>query len=135
MDRAPEFLTLDDVLGFHQTQIERWGGSDGIRDRGALESAVMQPQASFDGEYLHDDLFSMAAAYAFHIAESQAFVDGNKRTGVDAALTFLAFNGYRVADAESSLYLALLEVADRTMTKAQLATLLRQLADASSTGF
>ena len=95
---------------------------------GAIESAVAQPQVTFDGEYLHGDLFAMAAAYAFHIAEAQAFVDGNKRTGLDAALTFLVLNGVRIVDQEDLLYLAMLEIADRTMTKAGLANLLRELA-------
>jgi death-on-curing protein len=55
MDPAPEFLDLDDVLELHAAGLERWGGSDGIRDRGALEGAIAQPQATFDGAYLHDD--------------------------------------------------------------------------------
>ena len=61
----PEFLTLDDVLLIHDEQLEAYGGIQGIRDQGLLESAVMMPQASFGGEYLHQDLFEMAAAYAF----------------------------------------------------------------------
>jgi death-on-curing protein len=123
-----EFLTVDEVLEMHRVQLKRWGGQDGIRDRGALESAVAQPQATFAGLYLHEDLFAMAAAYAFHIGQAQAFLDGNKRTGVDAALTFLALNGFPVEDPESALYDAMIEVASRRMTKAQLANLLRDLA-------
>lgn len=125
---AIEFLTLDEVLEMHRIQLERWGGQEGIRDRGALESAVMQPQVTFLGEYLHEDIFAMAAAYAFHIGEAQAFFDGNKRTGLDAALTFLALNGFPIEDPESALYDAMIDVAGRKMTKAQLATLLRELA-------
>jgi len=49
------------------------------------------PRATFGGQFVHEDLFAMAAAYAFHIAENQAFVDGNKRTGVLAAVVFLEF--------------------------------------------
>jgi death on curing protein len=74
----PEFLTVDDVLEIHRDQIERYGGDEGIRDNGLLESAVPMPQQSFGGEYLHRDIFEMAAAYAFHLAESQAFVDGEQ---------------------------------------------------------
>ena len=88
----------------------------------------MQPRASFLGEYLHGDVFEMAAAYAFHIGEAQAFLDGNKRTGIHAALSFLALNGFRVEDPESALYDAMIEIANGTRTKAQLATLLRELA-------
>lgn len=129
MDPAPDFLTLDEVIELHRVQLERWGGTDGIRDMGALTSAVAQPQATFGGEYLHEDIFAMSAAYAFHIAEAQAFLDGNKRTGLDAALTFLALNGFQINDQGEILYLAMLEIAERKMTKAQLASLLRQLAD------
>ena len=76
----PQFLTLEDVLVIHEEQLNAFGGLDGIRDQGLLESAVMMPQASFGGEYLHSSIFEMASAYAFHIAENQPFLDGNKRT-------------------------------------------------------
>jgi hypothetical protein len=86
MHPAPEFLDVADVIELHASGLALWGGSEGIRDPGALASAIAQPQATFDGEYLHGDLFSMAAAYAFHVAEAQAFVDGNKRAGGLAAI-------------------------------------------------
>jgi death on curing protein len=84
----PDFLTLEDVLLIHEQQLERYGGSPGIRDRGLLESAVAQPQAGFGGKYVHESIFDMAAAYAFHIAENQPFVDGNKRAALASALCF-----------------------------------------------
>ena len=96
--------------------------------KGALEAAIAQPQATFDGEYLHGDLFSMAAAYAFHIGQAQAFLDGNKRTGLLAAIVFLDSNGFRIPEQEDILYLAMIEIAERKMTKMQLANLLRELA-------
>ncbi len=77
MTEEPEFLPLDEILEIHDDQIQHYGGDVGIRDRGLLESAVAMPQQSFGGQYLHRDIFEMAAAYAFHVAESQAFVDGN----------------------------------------------------------
>jgi len=125
-----EFLTVEEVLEIHRAQLERWGGSDGIRDRGALESATAMAQASFGGEYLHEDLFSMAAAYAFHIAEAQSFLDGNKRAGLDAALTFLALNGVRVADPEGALFDAMIAISARSLSKEGLARVLRELVDA-----
>ena len=128
MEQPPDFLTLEEVLKIHRVQLDRWGGQDGVRDIGLLESAVAQPQATFDGEYLHEDLFAMASAYAFHIAEAQAFFDGNKRTGLDAALTFLTLNGFRVVDQEDVLSQAMFQIAGRKMNKVRLANLLRELA-------
>jgi death-on-curing protein len=128
MTPPPEFLDLDDVRELHAAALERFGGAAGVRHLASLEAAVMQPQATFDGEYLHDDLFAMAAVYAFHIAESQAFVDGNKRAGVLAAITFLDLNGVRIPEPEDALYVAMIDTGTRQMTKAQLAGLLRELA-------
>lgn len=96
--REPEFLDVEEVIALHGRQLEEFGGSSGIRDRGLLESAVAMPAATFGGAFVHEDLFAMAAAYAFHIAENQPFVDGNKRAGLYAALAFLRMNGYRVVD-------------------------------------
>jgi death-on-curing protein len=70
---------------------------------GLIEAAVAMPRQSFGGEYLHRDIFEMAAAYGFHLAESQAFVDGNKRTGLAAAYAFLALNGYRLLERDDRL--------------------------------
>jgi len=66
----PLFLTLDEVLEIHERQIELYGGSDGIRDPGALESAVATPQSTFGSEFLHPSIPAMAAAYLFHLPES-----------------------------------------------------------------
>jgi len=90
---VPLFLTLDDVLESHAEQIAAYGGSDGIRDVGMLLSAVAQPESTFDGQFLHVDLFEMAAAYLFHIVQNHPFLDGNKRVGLEAALLFLEING------------------------------------------
>jgi len=128
VDADPRFLSWAEVLHIHQEALERWGGLEGIRDPGALESAIAQPQVTFGGEFLHPDLFSMAAAYAFHISECQAFIEGSKRTGLLAAIVFLDLNGFRIPEREETLYNAMLEVAERRMTKAQLADLLRELA-------
>ncbi|MFN5897887.1 MAG: type II toxin-antitoxin system death-on-curing family toxin, partial [Planctomyces sp.] len=86
------FLTVSDVLESHQCQIEIYGGSPGIRDRGLLESAIAQPQTTFGGQYLHADVFEMAAAYLYHLVMNHPFVDGNKRVGLEAALVFLEIN-------------------------------------------
>ena len=98
----PDFLTPKDVLQIHEEQIDAYGGIHGLRDSGLLESAVATPQASFGGEFLHQDLFEMAAAYAFHISENQPFLDGNKRTALTTAIVFLYNNEIRIFDSEKS---------------------------------
>ncbi len=122
----PEFLDLADVLLIHEEQLARYGGSAGLRDEGLLESAIGMPQATFGGAFVHEDLFAMAAAYAFHIAENQPFVDGNKRTGVLAAVVFLELNGFVVEEPPSGFYGAMIAIAERRLTKDGLADLLRK---------
>lgn len=122
----PEFLDLADVLLIHEEQLARYGGSAGLRDQGLLESAIAVPHATFGGAFVHDGLFMMAAAYAFHIAENQPFVDGNKRTGVLAAVVFLELNGFIVQEPPSGFYDAMIAVAERRLTKEGLAELLRK---------
>jgi len=86
------FLTLDDILESPLNQIDTYGGCHGIRDIGLLECAIAQPEASFGGQYLHADIFEMAAAYLYHLVMNHPFVDGNKRVGLEAALIFLEIN-------------------------------------------
>ncbi len=102
------FLTLDDILESHQNQIETYGGIHGIRDIGLVESAIAQPEASFGGQYLHADLFEMAAAYLYHLVMNHPFVDGNKRVGLEASLIFLEVNDESlIADDEELVDLVL----------------------------
>jgi death on curing protein len=84
----PRFLTLKEVLYLPDQSIVRFGGSTGIGDIGLVESALGAAQNVF--WYGRGDLYQIAAAYGFHLAEAQAFVDANKRTGVSVALTFLS---------------------------------------------
>jgi death-on-curing protein len=127
-DTEPDFLSVQEVLELHDDQLRLFGGSAGIRDPGALESAVAVPASSFDGEILHVDLFHMAAAYAFHIAENQPFLDGNKRTALNAALVFLDINGWLVSDPDARLFQAMLAISERSLDKSGLAQLFRELA-------
>jgi death-on-curing protein len=122
-----EFLDIEDVLLIHKEQLARFGGGDGLRDQGLLESAIAMPRATFGGQFVHESVFAMAAAYAFHIAENQTFVDGNKRTGVLAAVVFLELNGYIVEEPPSRLYAAMIAIAERRLDKAGLAALLERL--------
>jgi death on curing protein len=121
------FLTVDEVLLLHEDQIDLYGGSHGIRDMGLLESAVATPQASFGGEYLHATLWEMAAAYAFHIAESQPFIDGNKRAALYSAVSFLGLNHFDVQDPDGQLYEAMMAISAHELDKAGLAARLQRL--------
>lgn len=123
----PDFLTVEEVLLIHDEQIKEYGGIHGIRNKGLLESAAMMPRASFGGEYLHQNLFEMAAAYAFHIAENQPFLDGNKRTALVSALVFLDINGFEVLDESMLLYEAMMAIAHKKMDKFDFAELLQKL--------
>jgi len=125
------FLTLADVLLIHNDQIARYSGLGAARDFGLLSSAVAQPAAMFSGEYLHSDLFEMAAAYAYHICQDHPFADGNKRTALAAALVFLDINGVEIADPGGKLYSAMIGVASGTKTKRAVAELLQKLASAA----
>jgi death on curing protein len=125
---TPDFLDISDVLELHALQIARYGGADGLRDRGLLESALAQPKATFAGELLHEDLFSMAAAYLFHIVQNHPFVDGNKRTGLIAALVFLDLNGISIAQGSPDLHDLTMGVARGELTKDAAAEVLRQIA-------
>ena len=127
MSADPDFLTVEDVTHIHEEQIAAYGGAAGVRDQVLLQSAVAMPQASFGEAYLHEDLAHMAAAYAFHIAQNQPFLDGNKRTGLVAALVFLDLNGVTVLDPQERLYDAMIAIAERRMDKDGLAVLLREL--------
>lgn len=127
-DVTPDFLDLEDVLELHTLQLARYGGADGVRDRGLLESAVAQPQTTFDGAFLHDGVFAMAAAYLFHIVQNHPFVDGNKRTGLLAALVFLDLNGISIVHGSPGLFDLTLGVAEGRIAKAEAAEILRRIA-------
>ncbi len=114
---GPVFLTLDEILEIHREQIERYGGSDGIRDFTGLESAAAAPQTTFEGQYLHRSVAAMAAAYLFHLCQNHPFIDGNKRVGANAAITFLLLNDWEPRFEENELVSLVLSVASGVMSK------------------
>ena len=124
--KEPEFLGLEEILEIHQDHIQRSGGSPGLRDLGLLQSAIAMPMAQFGGQYLHRDLFEMAAAYLFHIAQNHPFVDANKRTAAGAADVFLALNGVDLRADEKEFESVVFSVAEGKTDKAALAGFLRQ---------
>lgn len=88
-------MTTKDVLLLHNLVVEKSGGSYGLRDLGLLESAVARPQASFGGEGLYPTLFLKVGELLHNLLRNHPFVDGNKRTSMYAAMTFLELNGYK----------------------------------------
>jgi len=103
-----DYLTLSDVLAIHADQIQRYGGSLGLRDPGQLEAALYRPQTGY-----YADPIEAAAALWESLSQNHPFIDGNKRTAFAATYTFLAINGRRlVADAEAT-YAFLMELYDR----------------------
>jgi death-on-curing protein len=124
--KDPEFLGLEEILEIHQDQVRRFGGSSGIRDLGLLQSAIAMPMAQFGGQYLHRDLFEMAAAYLFHVVQNHPFIDANKRTGAAAADVFLTLNGVDLQADEREFETMVLSIAEGKTDKVLLAGFLRQ---------
>jgi len=116
----PLFLLLEEVLAIHLQQIERYGGHGGIRDRAALESAIAVPLTTFEGRLLHEGIPAIAAAYLFHICQNHPFIDGNKRVGANAAITFLFMNDWEPDWEEDELAELVLSVASGQISKSEL---------------
>ena len=121
----PRFLSRRQVDARHRTALALHGGADGIRSVSALESALAAP--IHDYLYGGADLFGIAAAYAFHLAQAQAYLDGNKRVGAACALVFLELNGVSTERATLPLYKAFAAIAEKRLSKAVLAKQLRAL--------
>ncbi len=128
MTGAPRFLTLAEALLIHQDQIRRYGGKYGLLDLSLLSSALAQPEAGYDGRYLHRDLFAMAAAYAYHICQNHPFADGNKRAALATALVFLDLNGIVPRSEEEELFRLMMGVAEGKKGKDEIAEVMRGLA-------
>ncbi len=122
------FLELSEVEELHAESLRVYGGSAGTRDAGLVESALAA--ATNTALYTEADVFDVAAVYAFHLAEAQGFIDGNKRTAIGAALAFLVLNhAMRLPRPEdlNAIYNAMIAIARHEMDKAGLAALLREL--------
>ncbi|MBF0487855.1 MAG: type II toxin-antitoxin system death-on-curing family toxin [Nitrospirae bacterium] len=120
------FLELEEVIEIHQDQIKRYGGASSIRDMELLHSAISMPQTSYDGQYLHEDIFEMAGAYLFHIVKNHPFIDGNKRTGAVAAVVFLILNGIEIEADDESFENMVLSIATGAAGKADAARFFRE---------
>jgi len=118
------FLSADDVLKLYNHIVNRYGGSNRIRDLNLLESAVNQPKLLL--QYKRCDIFDLAAAYCFYIIKNHPFIDGNKRTGLISALTFLDKNNINTDYEFESLYQLTLGIADSSFKLEDIAQFLRE---------
>jgi death-on-curing protein len=115
------YLTLGEIVFLHRSILEASGGLAGLRDLGALESAVAQPRASFGGEDLHVSVIEKAAALCFSIVRNHPFLDGNKRVGHAAMETFLVLNGLEIEAAVNDQERVILDVAAGRVDRATFA--------------
>lgn len=97
------YLTLEILLAIHDSMIEKYGGSFGVRDLGLLDSALARPQSSFAGEDLYPTILDKAATLFHSLIFNHAFVDGNKRTTLTTTARFLFVNGYELKAADEEL--------------------------------
>jgi len=99
-----EYVTTADALFFHRLLIERYGGASGLRDAGALESALLRPQTGY-----YDTLIHEAAALLESLIQNHPFVDGNKRVAFAVTDVFLRINGYQITGDSQAIYAALMK--------------------------
>jgi death on curing protein len=118
--QTPKFLTISQVLDIHQRQIQRFGGTNGVRDEGLLDSALAQPQATFGGELLHPTIGEQVAAYLYHLAMNHPFIDGNKRTAFAVMDTFITLNGYSFNLSQEQAYNLVIRVVQKEISKEEL---------------
>ena len=108
------YFSFEEILDIHESVINRYGGTHGIRDRGLLESAIAQPRQSAFQTDIYPTLPEKAAALAFFISENQPFLDGNKRTAAVALVVFLRLNGLDLLADADELYAAIMGLADKS---------------------
>jgi death on curing protein len=119
------FISIEEIIELHSELMQRFGGADGVRDLGLLESAAAQASARFGENFLHTDLAAMAAAYLFHICKNHPFVDGNKRTAALTADVFVTLNGGELQFSADQLAELTESVADGSLSKDRLTEMVR----------
>lgn len=119
------WITLKQTQSLHHSMITHYGGGEGVRDEGLLESALANPQNLFF--YEGATIFECAAAYAKAIAQNHAFVDGNKRTGFIVAVVFLSINGFRLKPQKDKNHEnAMVDLAEKRLNLSDFAKYLEQ---------
>ena len=132
MTQAWTWVALDVALAAHEEQIAEHGGAEGVRDRGAFESAMARPQnAAAYGEPPdrgpgQADAAALAAAYAFGIARNHPFVDGNRRTAAVVCETVLKLNGHSLQASDAELVVMFLALAAGEVEEPEMAEWIRE---------
>lgn len=112
--KEPVWVEKEALLLLHSRALSRFGGSEGIRDEGLLDSALARPQNAYAYGQA-DSLTALAASYAFGLAKNHAFVDGNKRAAFMACILFLDLNGVQLTAPQAEAITAMTALADGTM--------------------
>jgi death-on-curing protein len=120
----PAWVQLAAVFQFHSHSIAEFGGSPGVRDQGAIESALDRPKNLF--AYGQPDLFDLAAAYTAGLSQNHGFVDGNKRIAFVTGAVFLLRNGYRVEAEQAEVIAAMLSLVEHVIDEAGYAQWMRE---------
>src|SRR3989344_2138548 len=121
-----KFLTVKDVLLLHNLAIDESGGSHGLRSLALLESAVARPQASFGGEDLYTTIFLKAGALVHSLLRNHPFIDGNKRSSMYSAMTFLELNGYRFVAKQKEVVNFALKIENKRLSVEEIADWLKK---------
>ncbi|OYD96787.1 type II toxin-antitoxin system death-on-curing family toxin [Nostoc sp. 'Peltigera membranacea cyanobiont' 210A] len=122
--QTPRFISISQVLDIHQDEINSFGGTSGVRDKGLLDSALAQPQATFGGKLLHPTIHQQAAAYLYHLTMNHPFIDGNKRTAFAVMDTFITLNGYTLNLSQEQAYNLVIQVVQKEISKEELSAFL-----------
>lgn len=121
-----KFINIFQVLELHRQLLDEFGGIAGVRDFGALESALAQPEMTFGGEDLYPTLIEKASALAYSLCKNHPFIDGNKRVAHGAMEIFLVLNGFEIKATIDEQEKSFLDLAGSRLTRAGLVNWLRQ---------
>lgn len=121
-----KWLFEETVYAIHKRQIAEHGGGDGLRDEGLLLSALARPQNLLAYSEETPDISALAASYGFGIAKNHPFIDGNKRTALVVARTFLLLNEFSLNASQEEKYLTFLKLAEGNLSEEELAAWIRE---------
>ncbi len=126
MEEEIIYLTLEQVLLIHEDQVDRYGGSHGLRDIALLESAIYRSQATFGGIDLYPSIFEKAGALVHSLLLNHPFVDGNKRTAIASVLVFFDLNSYSFSVSQKELVTTALSIENKKWDIEQISSWLQK---------